>query len=139
MSTDIFLALLLAVSVIGDAGTLQPDTELAISTGALPSSRKAGWVHIPKAGTTFLTTVAHWLDEEHWLPPSAGIPACDFASQGSSSPCFGAGFGDEGTHGDQMLEETFATQCANMRQNRPPMHGTVGLALLPLSACACFG
>jgi len=42
-----------------------------------PPLPKAAWLHIPKAGTSFLNTVSHWLDAHKWLPPTAEVPSCE--------------------------------------------------------------
>ena len=57
-------------------------------------TRMAGWVHIPKAGTAFVNTVSHWLDEEGRLPPNAGLPVCDSTNRSAVDLCERHGFSD---------------------------------------------
>lgn len=41
--------------------------------------RRIAWLHIPKCGTSFLTTLLHFAN--HSLPPDARIPACDHSGR----------------------------------------------------------
>lgn len=107
---DRLAQLLAGLTVVAGAGVLQPEAELPSMGGMsmLPSTRRAGWVHIPKAGSTFLNTVAHWLDEHHWLPPSARQPSCNEKDTSTPDIC---SVKLHRKNVDVYLEETFNTMC----------------------------
>lgn len=56
--------------------------------------RRLAWVHFPKAGTSFLNTLSHWLDEAHCLPSYAAVPSCTPKSQSDLCYQFGLEYED---------------------------------------------